>query len=97
LRDKPGKPPDSYHSCYTLAGLSSAQHYHYYTNDSSISGPSSSAFSWKYSGSVLGPDGKEDHSVYDVEDRVLPIHPVFVIPHAAVDRTRAWFNGDLEA
>jgi hypothetical protein len=35
--------------------------------------------------------------VYDVEDRVLPIHPVFVIPHAAVDRTRAWFNGDLEA
>lgn len=26
LRDKPGKPPDYYHSCYCLSGLSSAQH-----------------------------------------------------------------------
>ena len=27
LRDKPGKPPDYYHTCYCLSGLSSAQHY----------------------------------------------------------------------
>lgn len=26
LRDKPGKPPDQYHTCYCLSGLSSAQH-----------------------------------------------------------------------
>jgi protein farnesyltransferase subunit beta len=26
LRDKPGKSPDYYHSCYCLSGLSSAQH-----------------------------------------------------------------------
>lgn len=26
LRDKPGKPPDYYHTCYCLSGLSSAQH-----------------------------------------------------------------------
>ena len=26
LRDKPGKPPDFYHTCYCLSGLSSAQH-----------------------------------------------------------------------
>lgn len=26
LRDKPGKGPDAYHTCYNLAGLSSAQH-----------------------------------------------------------------------
>ncbi|GMH43211.1 hypothetical protein BSKO_11133 [Bryopsis sp. KO-2023] len=27
LRDKPGKPPDLYHTCYCLSGLSIAQHY----------------------------------------------------------------------
>ena len=26
LRDKPGKPPDYYHTCYCLSGLSVAQH-----------------------------------------------------------------------
>ncbi len=26
MRDKPGKPPDYYHTCYCLSGLSSAQH-----------------------------------------------------------------------
>jgi protein farnesyltransferase subunit beta len=26
LRDKPGKPPDFYHTCYCLSGLSVAQH-----------------------------------------------------------------------
>ena len=25
LRDKPGKPPDHYHTCYCLSGLSAAQ------------------------------------------------------------------------
>lgn len=27
LRDKPGKGPDAYHTCYNLSGLSSAQHF----------------------------------------------------------------------
>lgn len=26
MRDKPGKPPDFYHTCYCLSGLSAAQH-----------------------------------------------------------------------
>lgn len=26
MRDKPGKPPDYYHTCYCLSGLSSSQH-----------------------------------------------------------------------
>jgi hypothetical protein len=26
MKDKPGKPPDFYHTCYCLSGLSSAQH-----------------------------------------------------------------------
>ncbi|CEF63010.1 Farnesyltransferase, CAAX box, beta [Strongyloides ratti] len=28
LKDKPGKPCDLYHTCYSLSGLSIAQHYH---------------------------------------------------------------------
>ncbi|RPB17441.1 terpenoid cyclases/Protein prenyltransferase [Morchella conica CCBAS932] len=31
MRDKPNKAPDFYHTCYVLLGLSSAQHYSYYT------------------------------------------------------------------
>ena len=27
LRDKPGKPPDFYHTCYCLSGLSCTQQY----------------------------------------------------------------------
>ena len=27
MRDKPGKPPDYYHTCYCLSGLSSSQNY----------------------------------------------------------------------
>lgn len=27
MRDKPGKPPDYYHTCYCLSGLSSSQHF----------------------------------------------------------------------
>lgn len=27
LRDKPGKPPDFYHTCYCLSGLAAAQQY----------------------------------------------------------------------
>lgn len=30
MRDKPGKPPDYYHTCYCLSGLSSSQHYGQY-------------------------------------------------------------------
>uniref|UniRef100_A0A0K0E7P0 Protein farnesyltransferase subunit beta n=1 Tax=Strongyloides stercoralis TaxID=6248 RepID=A0A0K0E7P0_STRER len=29
LKDKPGKPCDLYHTCYSLSGLSIAQHYHH--------------------------------------------------------------------
>lgn len=27
MRDKPGKPPDYYHTCYCLSGLSASQHF----------------------------------------------------------------------
>ena len=82
LRDKPGKYPDGYHTCYTLAGLSAAQHYNSYTfpeEDEKRSLPA--AFGWTSAGVS---DGEEIS-----RDVVEPIHPVFVIPFDAVERMRA--------
>lgn len=39
LRDKPGKPPDYYHTCYCLSGLSASQHFGP-TRDSHLEDPS---------------------------------------------------------
>lgn len=55
LRDKPSKGPDSYHTCYTLAGLSTGEHYHYYTPANASASQTcrpgdsifESVFSWK--------------------------------------------------
>ncbi|KAH0612420.1 uncharacterized protein H6S33_010472 [Morchella sextelata] len=58
MRDKPNKAPDFYHTCYVLLGLSSAQHYSYYTSSPETpSGlaeenedlPLRSAFTWRVS------------------------------------------------
>ncbi|KAL4984937.1 terpenoid cyclases/protein prenyltransferase alpha-alpha toroid [Aspergillus falconensis] len=91
LRDKPGKHPDSYHTCYTLTGLSSVQHYHYHTNASAVSdGRFSSAFSWKYR-PAQGSDSKEsDVNVFDESDRLQAFHPLYVIPHQAAETMRLW-------
>ncbi|KAK2813030.1 hypothetical protein FQN49_008335 [Arthroderma sp. PD_2] len=103
LRDKPGKHADSHHTCYTLAGLSNAQHYHSCTcsksgttdpsaysssNDDDNSKPFSAAFSWTCSPIVASTDDPD--TVYDEDDRVKPLHPLFVIPHSAAERIRSW-------
>ncbi|KAJ6171393.1 hypothetical protein N7470_000460, partial [Penicillium chermesinum] len=74
LRDKPGKHPDSYHTCYVLAGLSAMQHYHYRTDRSVTSDRNfASAFSWKSTPIREG-------NVYEKSDRLEPLHPLFGIP-----------------
>ncbi|KAI9931287.1 hypothetical protein ASPWEDRAFT_47477 [Aspergillus wentii DTO 134E9] len=93
LRDKPGKHPDSYHTCYTLTGLSTTQHHHYHTDTSTTSKETfASAFSWKYSPIPATDDNESDASVFDEKDRVTAIHPLFVIPHKAAEDIRAWFE-----
>ncbi|KAJ5438429.1 uncharacterized protein N7458_009427 [Penicillium daleae] len=85
LRDKPGKSPDSYHTCYVLTGLSATQHHHYRTNTSiSSSSEFASAFSWQSS-----PMRAVDN-VYDKADRLVAFHPLFVIPHQAAANMRLW-------
>ncbi|KAF5856075.1 CAAX farnesyltransferase (FTase) subunit beta [Aspergillus alliaceus] len=98
LRDKPGKHPDSYHTCYTLTGLSTAQYHHYHTNASASSrGDYSSAFSWKFLPVTTSEDHGSDISVFDEKDRLTALHPLYVIPHQAAENMRIWCeNARLE-
>jgi protein farnesyltransferase subunit beta len=77
---------DAYHSCYVLAGLSSAQHLWTYNAPDSPKQPLSSAYNWSVSTAVPG------EQVFDEEDRVGPLHPVFVIPEGVAERVRAHFE-----
>lgn len=89
---------DGYHTCYVLSGLSSAQHL--WTYDPSIKNPSSlipnpstvlaSPYKWNVS-----IDTSEEQ-IFDEEDRVGTLHPVFVIPAGVAERTRAWFERNSE-
>ncbi|EFR03922.1 farnesyltransferase subunit beta [Nannizzia gypsea CBS 118893] len=91
LRDKPGKHADSHHTCYTLAGLSSAQHTHVNTTTSTTTTTSSSleaAFAWTASPIPVREDDTD--TVYEEKDQLAPLHPLFVIPHAAVDAIHSW-------
>ncbi|KAL5343705.1 terpenoid cyclases/protein prenyltransferase alpha-alpha toroid [Aspergillus crustosus] len=94
LRDKPGKHPDSYHTCYTLTGLSSVQHHHYRTYSSATSDEQfSSAFSWKYRRSHNSDDKVPDLNVVEETDHLKAFHPLYVIPHEAAEGLRLWCEG----
>ncbi|KAL1969552.1 hypothetical protein VTN77DRAFT_8990 [Rasamsonia byssochlamydoides] len=91
LRDKPGKHPDSYHTCYTLTGLSNLQYHHYHTGDGSpFSGIFASAFSWKTAPILSSPDAEADANVFEEDDRLTPFHPLYSIPHQAAENMRRW-------
>ncbi|KAM0260608.1 hypothetical protein ACHAQJ_002670 [Trichoderma viride] len=92
LRDKPSKwvlplkakYSDAYHTCYVLSGLSSAQN------------------KWRLVASradetLLGDDRWEvlphtsGEQIFDEEDRIGSIHPVYTIPQHKVDEIRGYF------
>ncbi|KAF9890181.1 CAAX farnesyltransferase (FTase) subunit beta [Aspergillus nanangensis] len=92
LRDKPGKHVDSYHTCYTLTGLSSAQYSHYYTDTSVSSGEEfASAFSWRCHPTTTEEEGV---NVFSEGDRLAAFHPIYVIPHKAAESMRLWFENE---
>jgi len=79
---------DSYHTCYVLAGLSSAQHkWHFNTSipASQAVGTLPSPYQW-----TVEPIHEEDQ-IYDEKDRLGAVHPVFVIPEGIAEQTRAYF------
>jgi len=90
MRDKPSARPDGYHTCYSLAGLSAAQNrYRYITERETIdhaSGRLMAAFNWEAE-KVVGKT-----MVFDEQDRVEFVHPVFVLPMHAVERAKAQFE-----
>lgn len=86
--------PDTYHSCYALAGLSSVQHYNYFTE---VQGreeatPLDFAFRWASSPHIPQAKGEEQDRTFDKKDRVLPIHPIYVIPWANVEQAHDLFS-----
>lgn len=85
LRDKPSKHVDSYHTCYSLAGLSWAQNYFGYEEDEKRKGvPLTAAYGWKWKGEAEAP--------CEEAERVRPLHPVFVIPFDRAEECRAYFE-----
>ncbi|KAG0648919.1 Ras s prenyltransferase subunit beta [Hyphodiscus hymeniophilus] len=88
LRDKPSHNSDAYHTCYVLAGLSSAQHKWHFNTPATKKGSTgilSSAYQWTSEPII------ETSQIYDEEDRVGTLHPVFVIPEGIAEETRAYF------
>lgn len=83
--------PDSYHTCYALVGLSTVQHHHYCT-ESSSKDDLTSVFAWKHSPNLTSNDQGSDMNVFEESDRLVPFHPVFVIPHRAAEDARAWYE-----
>ncbi|RMZ82773.1 hypothetical protein DV738_g1494, partial [Chaetothyriales sp. CBS 135597] len=82
-----GGSPDSYHTCYTLTGLSNTEHFHYY-REGEIESQFASAFSWQaVKSSTLSMDRFEDGT------DLPPLHPVFVIPHACALDIRSLSSG----
>ncbi|KAF2205536.1 terpenoid cyclases/Protein prenyltransferase [Delitschia confertaspora ATCC 74209] len=104
LIDKPGKRPDAYHTCYNLAGLSAVQNRYYYDAEEEEDGgvkisdedgekgemttTLDASFKWKVE---LGKGvGKE--RVWDDEDQVNVVHPVFIVPWGQAEKCRQYFE-----
>jgi protein farnesyltransferase subunit beta len=90
LRDKPGKAPDAYHTCYNLAGLSAAQHQYVYdenVNRDIGSGNLGAPYHWKTLGTYKGKD-----VAWDADDVIRAVHPVFIIPYKSVYECRRYFE-----
>ncbi|KAJ8128588.1 hypothetical protein O1611_g5047 [Lasiodiplodia mahajangana] len=83
MRDKPYQPSDAYHTCYVLSGLSSAQHItRVLSSDGDEMAP------WTYE--VL--PHRDEEQVFNEEDRVSPIDPVYVIPESKRKDIMSYFS-----
>ncbi|KAK7408913.1 CAAX farnesyltransferase (FTase) subunit beta [Neonectria punicea] len=83
-QSRPFRYSDAYHTCYVLSGLSSAQHkWDLVTaraHESIMAGDS-----WTVSPYMEG------EQIFDEEDRVSTMHPVYVIPQHKVDEVQSYF------
>jgi protein farnesyltransferase subunit beta len=90
--------PDSYHTCYTLAGLSSVQHLHYHIGQNGTDSTSPTAFQWRSvplsdpAGGSTGEKARrgEGNGSSGRTAQLEPFHPLFVIAHQAAQKMRDW-------
>lgn len=90
----PFRYPDGYHTCYTLAGLSATQHHTYYreaSGDTTSTGLND-AFHWASCPRGLMTAKQTEPDITNIEDRLPPIHPIYVIPWPAVERAASWYQ-----
>lgn len=85
---------DSYHSCYALAGLSSAQTKWHYDQtleqeNEVFNNIYKASFFWKSEAYKFC--GDDEQQVFDETDQLITLHPIFVIPEDAVRKIRAHF------
>ncbi|KAL0256481.1 CAAX farnesyltransferase (FTase) subunit beta [Diplodia seriata] len=93
-------PVDGYHSCYNLSGLSAGQYHYTYVppsgtatgNDdgSSFSPTLNAGFYW--AAADAPSDGEHNHRVWDEEDRVGKVNPVYVLPWGVAEAARRYFE-----
>ncbi|KAF2465432.1 terpenoid cyclases/Protein prenyltransferase [Lindgomyces ingoldianus] len=89
LLDKPGKRPDAYHTCYNLAGLSAVQRIYIFDEGRQRgvgNGDLVAPFHWKEDGLYDGD------KVWDNDDVVDRVHPVFVVPWGKAEDCRLYFE-----
>lgn len=106
LRDKPGRPSDAYHTCYVLSGLSSAQHKWELGNSTSHPPPppaETAAAAGAEEGPKLGQQPAlpaswsvspylDEVQIFDDQDRIAPLHPVYAIPAECVADIKSYFE-----
>ncbi|KFY28474.1 hypothetical protein V493_02916 [Pseudogymnoascus sp. VKM F-4281 (FW-2241)] len=81
LRDKPGMFSDGYHTCYLLAGLSSAQY------KWSLQAPADDSItSLGWTSEKYPREQDSCPQIFDEENRIKSIHPVYVIPEGIAER-----------
>jgi len=80
--------PDSYHTCYTLTGVSNVEHSHTY-GPVEVSEPFASAFTWEASKAQI-PSESNPTVTFDTGADVRAMNPVYAIPHTAALSIRAW-------
>lgn len=81
--------PDAYHTLYCLVGLGASQNFCQYTAPAGDENPLKSSFGWSASTEV--PGGMVD-GLFDEDDRVPPLHPVFSISFEAAEKMRTYFE-----
>lgn len=94
-------PSDAYHSCYVLSGLSSAQHKWELVENQEIAASAAAADADADEGANLaaGSLGSwsvspylDEVQVFNEQDRIVPLHPVYAIPAECVADIKTYFD-----